>query len=86
MPGVARVGDSVATGKITDGASDVFVDGVPIAVVGSHVSPHGTHTGTITITQGSSTIFADGKAVARMGDPASCGDTISSSSEDVIGS
>jgi uncharacterized Zn-binding protein involved in type VI secretion len=85
MPGVARVSqDNVAGGTLLDGATNVYIDNQLAAVLGTHVAPHGSHSGTITITQGSSTVFADGKPIARLGDPASCGDSISTASSDVI--
>lgn len=75
MPGVARQGDVVGGGIIADGAITVTAGGLPVATLGSVVTPHGKHSAA-TIANGSSTVFANGRPVARLGDVATCGDTI----------
>ena len=83
MSFVARVGD-VAGGAIINGATSVTANGIPLAQLGSIVSPHGKspHSGNV-ITNGSNTVTAEGIPVARLGDIASCGHAISNASTDV---
>lgn len=77
---IAVVGvDKVSTGLILDGSTKVFLSGKNVAVVGSHVADHGSHTN-VTMTQGSATVYVEGKKLCRKGDLASCGDTIASGS------
>lgn len=84
MTGVARVGD-VAGGAIINGATTVTADGIPVAQLGSAVSPHGPppHSGNV-IVVGSGTVYAEGIPIARLGDAASCGDVIAVASTTVI--
>jgi uncharacterized Zn-binding protein involved in type VI secretion len=84
MPSVARIGD-VAGGAIINGANTVLAGGIPVAVLGSVVAPHGKspHSGSTIITS-SSTVFAEGILIARLGDVASCGHTIASGATNVI--
>jgi len=91
MPGVAResidyVNGSAGIIQVT-GAPTFFIEGKSIAHIGSNVTPHGSHTGTITMVTGSSTFSVSGNKVCRIGDRASCSDTISvGSSSFFIGS
>ena len=79
MPGpVCRVGDKNATGGvILTGDPKVLVNGRPIAVLGSRVSPHppcpkpGTHCAATT-TSTSSTVLVGGKPVVTVGDLDTC--------------
>lgn len=83
MPGKARNNDT-AGGAIIATATSVFVNGRPVARVGDGVVGHGKgQHGGATILRGSLTVFAEGQAVARLLDPANCGHTISTASEDV---
>lgn len=84
MPPVARIGD-VAGGAIINGANTVLSGGIPVAVLGSVVSPHGKvpHSGATIITS-SSSVFAEGIPIARLGDVASCGHTIANGDATVI--
>lgn len=83
MPGVARLGDVVGGGTIANGVATVTAGGIPVATIGSVVTPHGKHP-TATIANGSPTVFAGGVAVARLGDVATCGDTIIASLPTII--
>lgn len=74
MPGVSRVNQDTAGGKIIeDLAPTVFVNNKPIAVKGCHIQNHGgsphNHP---TMVGSSSTVFANNKLVCRDGDKASC--------------
>jgi uncharacterized Zn-binding protein involved in type VI secretion len=84
MPAVARVGD-IAGGAIVNGAINVLAGGLPVAQLGSVVSPHGKppHSAGIIISS-SVTVLAQGIPIARLGDVASCGHTIASGAINVI--
>jgi uncharacterized Zn-binding protein involved in type VI secretion len=102
MPGIARVGDadkgtcpvgpSSLTGPTTiaEGASTVFVNGIPAARTGDpygppHVHfplPHPEHP--VFCGQGSATVFIEGKPVYRIGDPTACGGEQAGGSGDVF--
>jgi len=83
MPYVARIGD-IAGGAIITGANTVTANGIPVAQLGSVVSPHGKapHSGNV-IVNGSKSVTAEGIPIARFGDVASCGDTIADASPNV---
>jgi uncharacterized Zn-binding protein involved in type VI secretion len=75
MPGVARVTvDAAGATIIGNLAPTVFVNGVPIAVLGAAVTGHGLppHASPVMATA-SSTVRANGIPVGRQGDTASCG-------------
>jgi uncharacterized Zn-binding protein involved in type VI secretion len=79
MPNAAKVGESLAGGTITGpGCSTVFVEGLPLSVVGDTVAPHGIapHNSSAIVT-GSTLVLAEGLPVVRVGDLASCGHTVS---------
>ena len=81
MPAAAResidyVNGSTGIIQVT-GSPTFFIEGKSIAHGGSTVTPHGSHTGTITMVQGSSTFSVAGNKVCRVGDQASCLDTVS---------
>jgi uncharacterized Zn-binding protein involved in type VI secretion len=91
MPAAARLNDPDSSdGAITSGgASTVFINGQPAAIVGSmdrdhapYGRPHGPHVPN-PIVSGSATVFFDGKAAARVGDPFACGHVVASGSPDV---
>lgn len=75
---IQRLGDkNSGGGVVTKGDPTVLVDGIPICVTGSPVSPHQsypTHVGVVTIASQSS-VFCNGRPVVTMGDADSCGDT-----------
>lgn len=83
MPGIARVGEDTAGGKITgDLAPTVIVNGFPIAVKGAAVAPHGDSPHASAVMVGSSgDVIANGIPICRSGDLASCGDSASGSSD-----
>jgi uncharacterized Zn-binding protein involved in type VI secretion len=85
MSGVCRVGDSNdGGGTVVDGAGSVFVNGQPVALVGSMLTKHGKgkHAGP-KISSGSGSVFAEGRAVALVGSPNDCGHSMVSGSGDV---
>lgn len=85
---LAHVG-AIAGGPIANGCKTVMVGGIPVAHVGSAVSPHGSgpHGGTVIAggaVEAGHKVYAEGKPVARIGDPAGCGHAISSGNLKVI--
>lgn len=79
---VGRVGVDVAGGLLmTPLVPTVTVQGMPIAVVGTPITPHGKfpHSGA-TMAQGSPNVFAGGKPVCGTMDIATCGHPLISSS------
>lgn len=84
---LARVGDQCG-GVIITGSSDVFIDGLPAAVVGSQISPHpyGDSTHNATILTGSGSVFINGIQAAQMGSLATCSvHNVTTSSPTVFG-
>lgn len=71
---------------IVNGSSNVFVNGVAAAMIGSAIVPHkrGKRVHGGVVSQGSSSVFINGLAAARIGDPISCGDEIADGSSDVF--
>jgi uncharacterized Zn-binding protein involved in type VI secretion len=92
MPGISRVGDqNQAGGAIMRGASSVFVNGIPVGLHTSSITPHAPwdrrshppHQAAST-TDGSSTVFCEGVPVLKVGSGNSCGHSISQGSPDVF--
>jgi len=88
MPGIARKGDlDKGAGEIiAEFSTDVFVNGLPVALVGSIQSPHpkGDKHKMSHIKVGSSSVFVNGKAVAYIGSETECGHDIATGSSDVM--
>lgn len=87
MPGVSRVNEDTAGGKITENlAPTVFVNNKPIAVVGAHVQGHGNapHNNP-TMVGHSGSVYANNKQICREGDKASCGHTATGSGTVIAG-
>ncbi len=80
MPGIARVGDTDSEGDtiLETVQVTVFVDNMPIAVVGD------MDTNDDTFNSGSPTVFANGQPVLRLGDVDNNSDSIVSASTDVF--
>ena len=79
---VGRVGLDIAGGPLlTPLVPTVTVNGAPIAVVGTPITPHGKfpHTGA-TMAQGSPNVYAGGKPVCGSTDLATCGHPLVSTS------
>ena len=76
-----RAGD-VAGGVAIEGSSNVSVNGSGVVRLGDKVASHGIapHSPTPPMTSSSSTIRVNSIGVCRAGDSASCGHTISGSS------
>jgi uncharacterized Zn-binding protein involved in type VI secretion len=91
MAGVSRKGDTNTTGGvIMRGAGTVFVNGLPIGLHVSPISPHAPwgkphppHAAATT-TSASPTVFAEGSPVLRIGSTNSCGHSIVEGSSDVF--
>jgi uncharacterized Zn-binding protein involved in type VI secretion len=91
MAGVSRVGDkNQEGGAIMRGASSVFVNGRPIGLHVSQITPHAPwgrphppHDAAVT-TEGSPTIMVEGVPVLRIGSGNSCGHSIVEGSGDVF--
>ena len=87
MSAAAIVGKSVAGGVITGpGAPTVLVNGSAVSTLGDAVTPHGDppHAAAKIITS-SKTVFAQGKGIVRAGDKASCGHSVASGTNVLIG-
>tara|TARA_B100000963_G_scaffold351985_1_gene364462 strand:+ start:78 stop:341 length:264 start_codon:yes stop_codon:yes gene_type:complete len=82
MPGIARNGVDAAGGIAIQGSSNVNVNGSGAVRIDDKVASHGLapHSPTPPMVDGSTTVFANGIGVCRSGDAASCGHTISGSS------
>ena len=82
MPGVARKDTDIAGGVAIEGSGNVNANGKGVVRVDDKVASHGVspHSPTPPMVGKSSTVFANGKGVCRSGDAASCGHTISGSS------
>jgi uncharacterized Zn-binding protein involved in type VI secretion len=85
--GVARHGDVLNhTGSIISSATNVYCDGILVALLGDLITPHRTnptHVGA-TIINSSSKVYANGKLIARLGDFSSCNGVINSASTKVF--
>lgn len=67
MPKVATIGSPVACGdSIAEGSSDVFIGGMPVALIGDKTTGHGCFPPSVII-EGSGTVSINNKAVARVG-------------------
>lgn len=92
MAGVSRKGDANSEGgAILRGASTVFVNGIPVGLHVSQISPHApwkkkSHPPhkNATTTSASPTVFAEGSQVLRIGSTNSCGHSIVQGSGDVF--
>ena len=82
MPGVARNSVDSAGGIAIQGSGNVNANGSGVVRIGDKVASHGIspHSPPPPMVGGSSTVFAKGIGVSRSGDAASCGHTISGSS------
>lgn len=87
MGGVARVGVDTAGGVVLPGPNaTVMVNGLPAAVVGCPVAPHGDppHSTAFLVT-GSGSVFVGGLPLVRAGDRASCGHVVTGSGDVLVG-
>ena len=79
MMSVGRVGD-YAGGFIIDGSFSVFVNDLPVAVVGSYITPHASdpvHKDEFMIT-GFPAVLVEDSFICRTSDVASCGHVLMS--------
>jgi uncharacterized Zn-binding protein involved in type VI secretion len=91
MAGISRQGDkNQAGGAIMRGSGSVFVNGKPVGLHVSQITPHAPwgrphppHDAAVT-TDGSPTVFVDGVPVLRIGSGNSCGHSIVEGSGDVF--
>ncbi len=73
----ARVGDSAGGPILVSPQAVVFVDGIPLAVQGSTIAPHGSGAhNAATIPVGSPVMLINGLGVVRTGHVATCGDVV----------
>ncbi len=94
MAGLSRLGDTNGVGgKLTVGASSVFINGIPAAVHTNTISAHSPfgrahppHAAAKTTGGVTSTVFIEGKPVVMKGTSTSCGHSITDASGDVFGS
>jgi uncharacterized Zn-binding protein involved in type VI secretion len=92
MAGICRVGDkNSAGGELMTGSTTVMLEGKPVALHPSKVSPHAPwgkphppHSSSVT-TSGSENVFVEGKPVVMKGSSTSCGHPIVGGSEKVFG-
>jgi len=82
MPGIARNGQDVAGGVAIEGSSNVNVNSKGVVRLGDKVASHGLppHTPTPPMVTSSTSVKVNGFGVVKAGDSASCGHTISGSS------
>ena len=82
MPGIARNGQDVAGGVAIQGSSNVNVNSKGVVRLGDKVASHGLapHSPTPPMVSSSSTVRVNSIGVVKAGDSASCGHTISGSS------
>ena len=82
MPGISRNGQDIAGGVAIQGSTNVNVNSKGAVRLGDKVASHGIapHAPTPPMTSSSSTVKVNGIGVVRAGDSASCGHTISGSS------
>lgn len=92
MPQVVRIGDANQVGGLViDGEATVFVNGRPIGIHTSRITPHpccgndgcSAHCNATTTT-GSSTVFAGGRPVLYVGVSDTCGHSRVQGSADVF--
>jgi len=86
MPAAARVGDpDTGGGVVLAGAATVFVNNIPMAVIGKPVSGHGKgpHAGPST-QQGSGTVFVENIPAHYVGASDTCGHVRASGSSDTF--
>jgi uncharacterized Zn-binding protein involved in type VI secretion len=92
MSGICRVGDKNSVGgQLMTGAENVMLDGKPVALHPSLVSPHSPwdrkhppHDRSVT-TSGSENVFVEGKPVVLINSSTSCGHPIVEGSEGTFG-
>ena len=82
MPGIARNGQDVAGGVAIQGSSNVNVNSKGVVRLGDKVASHGLppHSPTPPMVTSSTSVKVNGFGVVKVGDSASCGHTISGSS------
>jgi len=82
MPGISRNGEDSAGGVAIEGSSNVFINSKGAVRLGDKVASHGLppHSPTPPMTSSSSTVKVNSIGIVRAGDTASCGHSISGSS------
>ena len=82
MPGISRNGQDVAGGVAIEGSSNVNVNSKGVVRLGDKVASHGLppHSPTPPMVTSSTSVKVNGFGVVKAGDSASCGHTISGSS------
>ena len=86
LPAARLFSDAAGGQMFAGGSSTVFVNGLPLSLMGALVWGHGENEHAAPyIMFGSNTVFANNKPVCKMNDTATCGHTIISSSNTFIG-
>jgi uncharacterized Zn-binding protein involved in type VI secretion len=71
---VGKMGDIVGSGAVSTGAFSVFVHDLPVATIGSVISPHDSNpVHKAVMVTGSFTVFAEDRPLSKAFDLASCG-------------
>jgi len=84
MQNAARVGDVTAHGgALCSGSGDVYVNGIPAAMVGVSIAPCALSHGAAPVAVGSGSVFINGVPAARLGDVTGCGAAVITGSGDV---
>ncbi len=84
MQKAARVGDATNHGgTISSGSGDVYINGIPAAMVNKSVASCAQGHGTTPVVRGSGTVFINNLPAARVDDVTGCGAAIKAGSNDV---
>ncbi|HAT8012024.1 PAAR domain-containing protein [Citrobacter rodentium] len=84
MQNAARVGDATSHGgALCSGSGNVYVNGIPAAMVGVSIAPCALFHGAAPVAVGSGTVFINGVPAARLGDVTGCGAAVVTGSADV---
>lgn len=84
MQNAARVGDATAHGgALCSGSGNVYVNGIPAAMVGVSIASCALLHGAAPVAVGSGTVFINGVPAARLGDVTGCGAAVVTGSGDV---
>jgi uncharacterized Zn-binding protein involved in type VI secretion len=87
MRQLSRIGDTCSGTPIITGALSVFIEGMPAAMVGSAVAPHGhgDHTHAPTVATGIVSVLIEGQPAAHLGSMTSCVHIVETSAVSVFG-
>ncbi|MBS1203475.1 MAG: hypothetical protein H6R25_374 [Proteobacteria bacterium] len=84
MQNAARVGDATAHGgALCSGSGNVYINGIPAAMMGVSIAPCALLHGAAPVATGSGSVFINGSPAARLGDVTGCGAVVVTGSCDV---